>query len=140
MTDQEEAEKVVNRLHHAIDSMKGKLTERPMPDADRCILCGWVRIDTERGGSCGRDKHGQHLWFTQVAQALTKARQEHHYCSSEKRCIICSECEAKIVERATKIAGEEAVRIAEFEHSVGTNAIGIAKDLRHHFNIPEGSR
>ncbi len=70
------AEKMAERIQHAIDSMKGKLTERPMPNADRCILCGWARVDTERGGSCGRDKNSQHLWFTDVLKTIHAERDE----------------------------------------------------------------
>ena len=74
------------RLTYALDMMKGRLTEKPFENTDRCVLCGWSRIDLNRSGTCGRTPgsetllrkygiekqwDGQHLWFSEVVDALT---------------------------------------------------------------------
>lgn len=58
---------------------------RSIPTQDRCMLCGWTRIDGAKDGDCGRtissesecEKYkvplslvGKHLWFSELLHSI----------------------------------------------------------------------
>jgi len=82
---------ILKQLQYALDAMKGKLTARPLDDADRCILCGWANVNGAKDGNCGRTvaseteciKYeipvsyvGKHLWFSEILQYIKQIEHE----------------------------------------------------------------